>query len=71
MTTNLQNRITSHSNIYHGKPCIRGMRFPVEVVLDMLGSGMTMKEILEDYLGLEREDVLACLEYAKQGFKTK
>ncbi len=65
MNTNLQYRITSHSNICHGKPCIRGMRFPVEVVLDMLGSGMRMDEILEDHPELEREDILVCLEYAE------
>ncbi len=65
MNTNLLNRITSHPNICHGKPCIRGMRFPVEVVLDMLGSGMTMDEILEDHPELEKEDVWACLEYAE------
>lgn len=58
-------RITIDPAICHGKPCIRGMRWPVEVVIDMLGSGMSIGEILEDHPELEREDVLASLNYAK------
>lgn len=60
-----QNRITIHPEICHGKPCIRGMRWPVEVILDMLGSEMTISEILDDHPELERDDILACLAYAK------
>lgn len=62
---NIKNRITIHPEICHGKPCIRGMRFPVEVVLDLLGSGMTIQEILEDHPILEREDILASIQFAK------
>lgn len=58
-------RITISPNICHGKPCIRGMRWPVEVVLDMLASGMTSEEILKDHSELEKEDILASLSYAK------
>jgi len=58
-------RITIDPEICHGKPCIRGMRWPVEVILDMLGSEMTIAEILEDHPELEKEDILACLNYAK------
>jgi len=58
-------RITIDPNICHGKPCIRGMRWPVEVVLDLIGSEMTFEEILEDHPELEREDLLASLNYAK------
>ncbi len=61
-----QNRITIDPEICHGKPCIRGMRFPVEVVLDLLGSEMSIDEILEDHPELEREDILASLAFAKQ-----
>jgi uncharacterized protein (DUF433 family) len=61
----LLNRITIDMEICHGKPCIRGMRWPVEVVIDMLGSGMTIEQILEDHKELEREDILACLNFAK------
>jgi uncharacterized protein (DUF433 family) len=61
----LISRITVEVEICHGKPCIRGMRWPVEVILDMLGSGMTIEEILEDHPELEREDILASLQFAK------
>lgn len=58
-------RITIDPSINHGKPCIRGMRWPVEVIIDMLGSGMSIGEILEDHPELEKEDILASLNYAK------
>ena len=58
-------RITIDPAICHGKPCIRGMRWPVEVILDMLGAEMTNIEILEDHPELEKEDILAALQYAK------
>ena len=63
--SSLLERITTNPEICHGKPCVRGMRWPVEVVIDMLGSGMTFEEILEDHEELEREDILACLNFAK------
>ena len=62
----LLNRITISPNICHGKPCIRGMRWPVEVVIDMLGSEMTIDEILDDHPELERADILACLQFAQK-----
>lgn len=58
-------RITIDPEICHGKPCIRGMRWPVEVILDLLGSEMTIEEILEDHPELEKEDIIACLNYAR------
>lgn len=58
-------RITIDPEICHGKPCIRGMRWPVEVIIDMLGSGMTIDEILDDHKELEKEDILASLNFAK------
>jgi uncharacterized protein (DUF433 family) len=58
-------RITMDANICHGKPCIRDMRWPVEVVLDMMLSGMSFQEILEDHPELEHADLMACLAYAK------
>lgn len=61
----LAERITIHPEICHGKPTVRGMRWPVEVILDMLGSGMTMNQILEDHQELEIEDIYACLQFAK------
>jgi uncharacterized protein (DUF433 family) len=58
-------RITIDPEICHGKPCIRGMRWPVEVILDMLGSEMTIDEILNDHPELEKEDIIASLNYAR------
>ena len=61
----IRNWITINPEICHGKPCIRGMRWQVEVIIDMLGSGMTTDEILTDHPELEKEDVLASLKFAK------
>lgn len=61
---NLLQRITHHPEICHGKPCIRGLRYPVEFVLELLSSGMEIDEILADYDDLEREDILAVLLFA-------
>lgn len=60
----MNSRITVDPLVCHGKPCIRGLRYPVENVLEWLASGMTMEEILADYPDLEREDILAALSYA-------
>ncbi len=60
----MSERITIDPAICHGKPCIRGLRYPVENVLEWLASGMTTEEILADYEDLERDDILAALSYA-------
>lgn len=62
---NLLARITINPDICHGKPVIRNMRWPVEVILDMLSAGMTTDEIIEDHPELEKEDVMAALRFAK------
>jgi uncharacterized protein (DUF433 family) len=67
----MTNRITIDPNLCHGKPCIRGLRYPVENVLEWLASGMTIEEILDDYEDLTREDILAALAFAAQMAKTK
>ena len=61
---NLAERITTDPDICHGKPCIRGLRYPVEMILELLSSGMTTEEILADYADLKREDILAALSFA-------
>ena len=61
---NLHSRITIDLEICHGKPTIRGLRYPVETILELLSAGMTTEEILADYEDLEREDILAVLHYA-------
>jgi uncharacterized protein (DUF433 family) len=64
-------RITVDSEICHGKPCIRGIRWPVEVIIDMIGSGMGFDQILSDHPELEREDIIASLHYAKLNLSGK
>ena len=66
MQNTLLQRITLNPNICHGKPCIRGLRYPVELILGLLSSGMSTEEILADYEDLEREDILAVLLYASR-----
>ena len=61
---NLSDRITIDPDICHGKPTIRGLRYPIEMILELLSSGMTLEEILADYEDLEREDILAALAFA-------
>jgi uncharacterized protein (DUF433 family) len=56
-------RITIDPAVCHGKPCVRGLRYPVEMLLELLSSGMTNEEILADYEDLEREDLLAVVAY--------
>ena len=54
-------RITIDPAVCHGKPCIRGLRYPVETVLEWLASGMTPEDILTDYEDLQRDDIQAVL----------
>ncbi len=56
-------RITADPTLCHGQPTIRGMRYTVESILDLLSAGMTIDEVLADYPDLEREDILAALEF--------
>ncbi len=57
-------RIIIDSNVCYGKPTIRGKRYPVESMLELLASGMTINQLLIDYEDLEKEDFLACIAYA-------
>ena len=67
----LLSRITIDPAVCHGKPCVRGLRYPVETLLELLSSGMTIDEILADYEDLEREDLLAALAYAARLAQTR
>lgn len=62
--SNLLTRITIDPAVCHGQPCIRGLRYPVQNLLELLSSGMTIEEILADYEDLEKEDLLAALVWA-------
>jgi uncharacterized protein (DUF433 family) len=68
---NLLDRIVIDPAICHGKPTLRGLRYPVETILELLSSGMTVDEVLADYEDLERDDILAALAYAARVTQTK
>ncbi len=61
---NVLQRITIDPNICFGKPTVRGMRYSVELILELLSSGMSYQEILDDYPSLEKKDILACIMFA-------
>jgi len=67
----LINRITINPEICHGKPTIRNMRYPVELILDLLSAGMTVSEIIIDYPALVEDDIKACLTFASRLTKVK
>jgi uncharacterized protein (DUF433 family) len=71
MSSDLLERITINPNICHGKPGIRGLRYPVETVLEWLAAGMSIEDILADYADLERADIMAALSFAAQMVKVK
>lgn len=64
MSPERRKRITIDSEKCGGRPCIRGMRIRITDVLALLSSGASFEEILADYPYLEREDILAAIEYA-------
>ena len=66
----LLDRITTDPAVCHGKPCVRGLRYPVEMLLDLLSGGMTSDEILDDYPDLEADDLRAVLAYAAEVART-
>jgi len=65
-SSKLLERITMNPDICHGKPCIRGLRYPVDMILELLSAGMSNEEILADYDDLELEDILAALAFASR-----
>jgi uncharacterized protein (DUF433 family) len=64
MKPQLLERISIDPQICHGKPCIKGTRIPVFVILDALAAGMTYREIIEEYPPVTEEDIQAALFYA-------
>lgn len=56
-------RIASDPAVCHGRPTIRRLRYPVQTLLELLAAGMTIEEVLDDYPDLQRDDVLAALEF--------
>ena len=64
----LINRIIIDPNILVGKPIIKGTRLAVEHVLDLLGEGMTAEEIMQEHTQLTKEDILACILFARKRY---
>lgn len=67
----LLQRITIHPDICHVKPTIRGLRYPVESILEYLASGDSFSDVLAEFPDLEREDLHACIQFATQSLKLK
>ena len=67
----LISRITIDPEICHGKPVVRGLRYPVETLLEYLAGGDSIDDVLTEFPDLERDDLLACLEFATQSLKLK
>ena len=67
----LLSRITINPEICHGKPVIRNFRYPVESMLEYLSAGDTIEDLLTQFPDLEREDLLACLEFATRSLQIK
>lgn len=70
-TTTLLNRITLDPSICHGKPTIRGLRYPVEAILEYLAGGDSFQDVLAEFPDLELEDLQACIQFATQSLKLR
>ena len=68
---NLLSRITVDPDLCHGKPCLRGLRYPVETILEYLAGGDSVEDLLTEFPDLEREDILACLEFSRRMLAVK
>lgn len=64
-------RITSDPAVCHGQPTIRGLRYTVESILQLLSAGMMIDEVLADYPDMEREDILAALEFGARAARRR
>ena len=71
MSDTIIERITSNPDICHGRPTIRNTRYTVDLVLDLMGAGMSEEEIMVDYPAIEKEDIRACLLFASKLSKFK
>jgi uncharacterized protein (DUF433 family) len=68
---NLLNRISINPHVCFGKPCIRGTRIWVSLILDFLSSGMSEKDILAEYPQLTHEDILAAIAYGAEAARER
>jgi len=69
--TSLLSRIAVDPAVCHGKPCIRGLRYPVESILEYLAGGDSVEQVLAEFPDLERDDILACLEFSRKMLAAK
>jgi uncharacterized protein (DUF433 family) len=67
----LLDRITIDPAICHGKPVVRGLRYPVEFLIEYLAAGDSFEEVLAEFPDLERDDLLACLQFAACSLKAR
>jgi uncharacterized protein (DUF433 family) len=70
-SSGLLERITLDPSVCHGKPTIRGLRYPVETILEYLAGGDSFEEVLKEFPDLEREDLQACIQFAAQSLKLR
>ena len=63
---NLLVRITVDPEICHGKPCVRGLRYPIETILEYLAGGDSVEDLLSEFPDLQRDDIRACHEYSRK-----
>jgi uncharacterized protein (DUF433 family) len=70
-TAGLLDRITIDPSICHGKPTVRGLRYPVEGILEYLGGGDRFEDVLAEFPDLELEDLQACIQFATQSLKLR
>ena len=67
----LLSRITTAPEVCHGKPCLRGLRYPVEFILEMLSGSTTVAQLLSDYPELEPDDIRAAFAFAARMSRVK
>ena len=70
-SNDMLSRITVDPDVCHGKPCLRGLRYPVETILEYLAGGDSPDDLLAEFPDLEREDILACYEFSRQMLSAK
>lgn len=69
--TDFKNHIEANPEIMFGKPCIKGTRVPVDLILEKLAAGWVFEDLLDAYPRLKKEDILACIEFENNGLDTK
>ena len=60
----MQQRISIDPKVFHGQACIKGTRIPVHQIVHMIANGDTIEDLLKEYPSLERDDIMACIDYA-------